>query len=252
MSRVAIALVLVWALIATGIAFQQYQKIQKLEKEVASLKWQAYSNKTLLENLKSEKISLEERVKQLENENWQLIQQVDKLRKENEDLRNQVAELQSRIAELERTLELYEQIPHGYYSTNFFPDHRNTLEDLKKFLNREFKVPHKYEKNVFDCSEISAYTEWALEDAGFDAYIVLGEVDFGSNNKGTHAWNMVKVGGATYYIDASSGKPYLFKSDDRYLRVIDVFKNIYEAVKNYGRVDEFDWWNIVGFPPRVG
>ena len=89
-----------------------------------------------------------------------------------------------------------------------------------------------------------------MEDAGFDAYIVLGEVNFYGKPE-THAWDMVKLDGATYYIDASSGKPYLFKSDPHYIKIIKTFKNIYKAVSYYDSVKEFDWWNVVGFPPKV-
>jgi len=84
-----------------------------------------------------------------------------------------------------------------------------------------------------------------------DSYIVLGEVDFGGDNRGTHAWNMVKVAGATYYIDMSSGKPHIFKSDKHHLKIIKVFKNVYEAVEHYRSVKEWDWWNVVGFPPKI-
>jgi len=240
MRKVIVAILLVWAILATIVAYQQYQNVSKLEKEIVSFKWQVYSNKTAIEELKSEKETLGKKIQDLESENWRLIQQIDKLRKENEELRNRLSELQVKISELEDKLRLYEQVPHGYYSTNFFPEHRNTVEDLKAFLSK-LKIPHKYERGVFDCSEISAYVEWALEDAGFDAYIVLAE---------DHAWNMVKVAGATYYIDISSEKPYIFKSDKRYPKIVKVFKNIYEVVGYYHSVKEWDWWNVAGFPPK--
>jgi len=240
MRKVIVAILLVWAIIATAVAFQQYQNVNKLKKEIVSLKWQVYSNKTAIKELKSEKETLGKKIQDLESENWRLIQQIDMLRRENEELRNQLSELQVKISELEDKLRLYEQVPHGYYSTNFFPEYGNTVEDLKAFLSK-LKIPHKYERGVFDCSEISAYVEWALEDAGFDAYIVLAE---------DHAWNMVKVAGATYYVDMSSGKPYIFKSDKRYPKIVKVFKNIYEAVDYYHSVKEWDWWSVVGFPPK--
>jgi len=240
MRKVIVAILLVWAIIATAVAFQQYQNVNKLKKEIVSLKWQVYSNKTTIKELKSEKETLGKKIQDLESENWRLIQQIDMLRRENEELRNQLSELQVKISELEDKLRLYEQVPHGYYSTNFFPEYGNTVEDLKAFLSK-LKIPHKYERGVFDCSEISAYVEWALEDAGFDAYIVLAE---------DHAWNMVKVAGATYYVDMSSGKPYIFKSDKRYPKIVKVFKNIYEAVDYYHSVKEWDWWSVVGFPPK--
>ena len=81
--REVVAIFLIWAILATAIAFQQHQEVQKLEKEMVSLKWQVYSNKTTVENLKSEKVSFEERVKQLESENWSLMQWISELENEN-------------------------------------------------------------------------------------------------------------------------------------------------------------------------
>jgi len=247
--RVLVVVFLIWAIIATGIAINQAQELQKLKKEVTTLKWYAYTNKTSKEELMAEKSKLQETLNDLKNENENLRLRVYDLEKENGELRSQLSELYVKVAELESKLRLYEQVPHGYYSTNFFPEYQNTVEDLKAFLSK-LKIPHKYERGVFDCSEISAYVEWVLEDAGFDAYIVLGEVDFGGDNKGIHAWNMVKVAGATYYIDMSSGKPHIFKSDKHHLKIIKVFKNIYEAIEYYYGVKEWDWWNVVGFPPK--
>ena len=65
-------------------------------------------------------------------------------------------------------------MPHSYYSTDTFKHHENTWNDLDRFLTSEFKLPRDYELHVFDCSESSAYLEWALENAGFTAEIVVG------------------------------------------------------------------------------
>jgi len=240
MSRIVVAVLLVWTIFATAIAYQQHQTIEKLEEKLVSVDKKWYSSKAALEDIEVEKKNLEKKVEELEREKWQLIQKLDQLEKENEELKNQLSDLNLKVLELEDKLRLYEQVPHGYYSTNFFPEYGNTVEDLKAFLSK-LKLPHKYERETFDCSEISAYVEWALEDAGFDAYIVLAE---------DHAWNMVKVAGATYYVDMSSGKPYIFKSDKRYPKIVKVFKNIYEAVDYYHSVKEWDWWSVVGFPPE--
>jgi len=238
--RALVAILLIWAIVSTGLVIHLNQENSKLEKEIVTLKWQLYSNETSKKKLLYEKSELEETVDKLKKENENLRWQLYNLKEENEKLKEQIEQLNWKIQSLEDKLRLYEQVPHGYYSTNFFPEYQNTVEDLKAFLSK-LKIPHKYERGVFDCSEISAYVEWALEDAGFDAYIVLAE---------DHAWNMVKVAGATYYVDMSSGKPYIFKSDKRYPKIVKVFKNIYEAVDYYHSVKEWDWWSVVGFPPK--
>ena len=147
------------------------------------------------------------------------------LEDENSKLREKLNDTLFQLKCLKDKLKLYAQVPRGYYSAKYFPDHKNTLKALKHFLSKEFFVPHKYVPDVFDCSEIAAYTEWALEDAGFNAYIVIGYLK-DSKGKWGHAWDMVKIGNSTYYIDASSGKPYLFKHDPHYIKLY-VLKNIY-------------------------
>jgi len=91
--------------------------------------------------------------------------------------------------EIERKLA---RVPEGYYSTNFFPNYNGTFSDLKEFLYRDFKLPRGYQEGVFDCSESAAYLEWALEDAGFDAYIATGPAPW-DPSAGYHAWILVKT-----------------------------------------------------------
>jgi hypothetical protein len=64
-------------------------------------------------------------------------------------------------------------------------------QKLRYFLLYEFKLPKGYILNTFDCSEMAAYTEWALENAGFDAYIAVGRAPF--DKSGYHAWVLVRA-----------------------------------------------------------
>ena len=73
-------------------------------------------------------------------------------------------------------------IPDNYYNQS------NTLPDgvtISEFLTKG-KWTDKYEKGGFDCSQMSAYTEFVLENNGVHAYIV-------KSDKMQHAWVMVET-----------------------------------------------------------
>ncbi|RZN72317.1 MAG: hypothetical protein EF807_01575 [Candidatus Methanolliviera hydrocarbonicum] len=63
-------------------------------------------------------------------------------------------------------------LPDDYYSVaEAYAPHpsRDDIKDLHDLL-MHVKLP-AYREGYFDCSEASAYLEWYLEGAGFDAYI---------------------------------------------------------------------------------
>lgn len=230
----------IWALVASLTAWYFWLETENLQHQVDSLKWSLNYQINQTNDLIKMKNELEEKIRELKNENAKLSLQIELLKNKREseiqELRSNISDLKAYVEYLENKLKLYEQVPHGYYSTNFFPDNDPTLNNLKNFLST-LKI-HRYERGIFDCSEISAYVEWALEDAGFDTYICLGD---------DHAWNMVKVEGATYYVDASSGTPVITKKPPE--KIVKTFKNIYDAVDYFGSVEQWDWWNVIGFPP---
>ena len=51
-------------------------------------------------------------------------------------------------------------VPEPYYTVQ--QNDSLELNDLDVSL-RDLKMPHKYEKNVFDCGEKAAYVEWGLQ-----------------------------------------------------------------------------------------
>jgi len=159
------------------------------------------------------------------------------------------------IASQNKLIKELKKVPKGYYSTDFFREHRNTIDELKKFLKYEFTLPHAYKDDVFDCSEIAAYTEWALEDAGFEAYIAQGYY-VNKAGAGGHAWVIVKMGNQQYYVDPTimrkdDDRTILIPPDGYNVKPSAVFSNIYEAVEHDKSVDEWDWWSVTGFPPKI-
>jgi len=144
-----------------------------------------------------------------------------------------------------------------------FRHHENTWGELQKFLTSEFKLPREYELNVFDCSESSAYLEWALENAGFWAEIVVGPDPSGEGGM-DHAWVIAYTKDYKVAIEATAlttRDRYIWLSWDRtpgviygndnlidywenyYEKYDKRLKNIYIAIREsgYSRM-EWNWW----------
>ena len=184
------------------------------------------------------------------------------LKGEFKSLQTDYNTLQAEYRDIERLLREYENVPHSYYSADAFEPHSNTWEELEHFLTYEFRLPRKYEKGVFDCSESSAYLEWALETAGFNADIVTGPTPW-EPSSGYHAWVMVYCEGNRAAVDATwlTGKHYLgflywdripgvIYAEDRFIDYWqnyyegydDTYKNIYHTIRDSGVTGEWDWW----------
>jgi len=117
-------------------------------------------------------------------------------------------------------------IPIGYYATDVFPEYENTTTGLNDFL-RTFRQPKEYIAHEFDCSEMSACLEWALEDAGFDASIAQGP---------DHAWVIVYIDGMRVAIEATSSdiaKRGIVSSSERdYYNPEGCYDGIHECVES--------------------
>jgi len=207
-------------------------------------------------SLTSKYDTLESEYKSLESEHNELKSEVSSLRFENNQLGLENSDLQ-------RLIDEYEKVPHSYYSTDIFRHHKNTWQELSKFLTSEFKLPRDYELNVFDCSESSAYLEWALENAGFVAEIIVGPNPSGEAGL-DHAWVIVyttdpyrvpieatalttkdryawlswgRVPGVIYEEDT-----LIDEWENYYKGYNKSFKNIYMAIRQFGTGREWNWW----------
>ena len=188
----------------------------------------------------------------------------DTLQGKLSQLESSYSKLENDNRELQRILEQYEKVPQAYYSTAAFPHHPNKYDSLNYFLKFEFELPRGYETNVFDCSESAAYTEWALENAGFDAYIAIGRIPWDPSS-GYHAWVMVHTSEYNVAIEATAltgeyKSSYLFTGKGRVPGVVydndqlipgwnnyydgydNIFQNIYQAIRNHRTTEEWNWW----------
>lgn len=97
-----------------------------------------------------------------------------------------------------------------------------------------------YQEGVFDCSEMSAYMEWDLENKGWNTLIVIGDCPFAS---GTHAWLLVETSEGKYMPIEPTTIEIVWWDDpyfDNYFIYDYEFETILDALA-YSET-EFDWW----------
>ena len=119
-------------------------------------------------------------------------------------------------------------IPEPYYQD---VEKKESINELRETL-KEIKYPHEYEGKVFDCSEMSSYTEWFLENRGFDTTILV-------NESWGHAWTSCSIEGHNVNIECVP--PIHITSSEEYNHPEDIYVDIYEALDS-SYILEFDWW----------
>jgi len=126
-----------------------------------------------------------------------------------------------------------------YYAS--LTEQRYEVSDLAEYLNRWQWTEEAYVADEFDCSEMSAYLEWKLENEGYNTVIVTGDSPFGV---GKHAWLLVQTSTEGYMPVEPTTYSIVYWSDiyfDDYFVYDYEFENIQEAL-DYSS-NEFDWWN---------
>jgi len=245
---IALIVVLVVGGVFSGIEINNLKnKVRDLESDYAGLQSDYNSSQGNYTSLQSNYSSLRSDYDILQGRMSELQSNNDELEAENENL--------------SRRLEQYEKVPHSYYSIGTFSRRANTYEELESFLTRDFELPRSYERDVFDCTESSAYLEWALENAGFDARIANGPTPWDPSDY--HAWVIVYTTDGEVAIEATEltgesklhnlflGRtPGIVNEDDPlipywedYYEGYDyLYKNIYECIRECEGIEEWNWW----------
>jgi len=118
---------------------------------------------------------------------------------------------------------------------------RYGVVDLHDYLRRSYWEEGSYVEDKFDCSQMSAYLEWKLENEGYHTIIVAGNSPDGS---GKHAWLLVETSKGRYVpVEATAYSIVDGKSPDfyRYFEYEYQFETIQEAL-SYSPT-EFNWWD---------
>ena len=164
-------------------------------------------------------------------------------------------------------------IPDPYYVKVSWDDH--TVHGIEKLLGDGFTIP--YQKDVFDCSEMSAYVEWLLTCHGFDAGFCVDGTGPWMVPPGypyiVHMWVAVRLWNDTtgayeglVYIETTADPMKIIKfGDPEWSKYARPQENMFLGMKNYFSLpdmlagitptegdnntpffteDEFDWWQF--------
>lgn len=137
-------------------------------------------------------------------------------------------------------------IPDIYYTHNSSYENK-TIGDLACFIDN-FEYPTKLvwssapiNIKTFDCSEASAYLEWALEKEGFHAFIA-------TSTGQRHAWVVVK----DIKVSETKTRDFAIESTTleithckaRYRSYDMLHDTIYETLEHHP-YSEYNWWDTV-------
>jgi len=242
---------LVLVVLAGALTVSNLWVYVSLQEQIDSLETDNSNLNVQVNSLQTDNDSLEDQVSDLQTDKSNLQSQVHTLQSENGDLQSEVDFLQSEVADLEWEISDLEweisylqQTAEGnkfefYYAS--LARQRFGVDDLDEYLDRWKWVEGSYVKGVFDCSEMSAYIEWRLENEGYHTYIACGESPWGG---GYHAWLLVETSEGAYMPVEATEYDVVWWSDlyfDNYFEYDYLFETIHDAL-DYSH-DEFDWWN---------
>ena len=154
-------------------------------------------------------------------------QSLDELRREMEEACRQVEK------------PTYGNMFYFYYTP--LEDQQYGVDNLEACLNRSWKK-EVYEPSLFDCSEMSAFLEWYLENEGWHTVIKTGITP--NDSGGKHAWLLVETSAGKYMpVEATQWSVVLWDNpyfDNYFEYSLMEFETIQEAWE-YAPT-EFDWW----------
>jgi hypothetical protein len=157
---------------------------------------------------------------------------------ELQQTRTELAQVKRENALLTKTAEQNKFL--FYY--NGMVEQQYGVSNLESCLKWEWKES-AYKPASFDCSEMSAFLEWMLENEGFHTVIVAGKSPDGSSEK--HAWLLVETSPREYMpVEATAFSIVYWDSPyfDNYFQYDRQFETIQEAL-TYSPT-EFDWWEL--------
>ena len=124
----------------------------------------------------------------------------------------------------------------GYYECGCQLPADMTMEE---YLTSEWETPYK--EDGWDCSQMSAYTEWFVENCGYDAVIVVST---------GHGWVSIDIDrDGTFYQYEATGCFWITAEDiaesKEMYTIKREYEDIYEIQEVYSEaqfVEEWGWW----------
>jgi len=214
--------------ILTGLSVWFYTRIDILQNQIDTLETDKNNLQNQVSNLQTDKSQLEINISNLQSENSQLESEIDLLNSEYDYY----------VSTHQYTNWEYDEAQFSFYYV-VPTEQKFGVYDLEDEL-WGFEWIEPYQEDVFDCSEMSAYLEWELENKGWHTFIIIGDSPFGS---GYHAWLLVETSTDGYMPVESTTIEIVWWDDpnfDNYFDYDYAFETIQDAL-DYSET-EFDWW----------
>lgn len=231
-----------------------------LQNQINTLNNDKINLQTQMDTLTSEKNSLQNQVNSLQSQVTNYESQIQSLNSQIVTLNSQINSLNAQTSSLQNDLDSLNSEYDNYVANHHYTDEEyhacmgearfsfyyvepseqkfGVYELSDELDGLEWSQPHQ--AGVFDCSEMSAFLEWHLENEGWHTYIVCGEAPW---DGGYHAWLLVETSTDAYMPVESTTIEIVWWDDpyfDNYFIYDNEFETIQEAIA-YNE-SEFDWW----------
>lgn len=200
-----------------------------------SIQWQVTNS-----NLQASQEDVQFLTSEVEQLHIVTAQQQTEIQEQESLIEDQEVEMERKDIQISRLVNEVEIVKFQFYYASLSKQ-RYGWRGLEDYLSRWEWVEGIYLPNEFDCSEMSAYLEWRLENEGYHTIIVVGNAPGGGDG---HAWLLVETSvhqytpvEATTYRIVDWSNPFF----DDYFVYEYQFETIQEAL--YYSATDFDWWN---------
>lgn len=178
---------------------------------------------------------MDESISKVEETVYELVEIIE----QRTELLNQAyVDIAALQAQMTVNKEYVEQAKFYFYYVR--KEQRYGVSNVREYLEQWDWKEDAYVEGEFDCSQMSTYLEWKLENEGYHTIIVGGDSPDGS---GRHAWLLVETTEGKYTpIETIALSIVNWKSPDyyNYFEYEFQFETIQEAVE-YNPTD-FEWW----------
>ncbi len=226
----------------TALLEQTTVELAQCKTDLAATESELTATKTELTVAKAELSKVRNDLAQTTNELWAAKAELSNVRNDLAQTTNKLTQSEAAVtrymAQVSSLTKVAEDNKFYFYYVK--PKQQFGVYELDSFV-KVLVWRKEYQLNIFDCSEMSAYLERDLEDAGFHTRIAVGKTP--GKPEIRHAWLLVEAEAGKYMpVEATNLSVVFWENSyfNDYFKYDRSFETIQEALA-YSSAD-FDWW----------